>query len=232
MTPPITPGPRRPTLRVFPPALALALGAVLWAVLGMVQAGPALSAQNPREPWSSCAQRTAAAERAAGMPSHLLTAVSKVESGRWRAETGEIIAWPWTVTAGGEGRFLPSKEAAIAEVERLWAQGVTNIDVGCMQINLYHHPKAFDSLEQAFDPDRNVAYAIRFLRELRDRWGSWTRAVGNYHSNTPALSGRYRAKVFRMVYAEKHRIAKQRRAARLAAVANNLRPPSTTPVIR
>ncbi len=228
MKQPITPGPRWPILRSFVPALALALG----TVLGAVTAGPAQSAQNPQETWSSCGQRTAAAERDTGMPNHLLTAVSKVESGRWHAKTGEIFAWPWTVTAGGEGRFLPSKDAAIAEVERLRAQGVTNIDVGCMQINLKYHPKAFDSLEQAFDPDRNVAYAIGFLRDLRDRWGSWTRAVGNYHSNTPTLSGRYRAKVFKMVYAEKHRAAKQRRAARLAAVQSNLRPPSTTPVIR
>jgi soluble lytic murein transglycosylase-like protein len=228
MTQPMIPGPRPTALRGFVPALALALGAVLAAAL----AGPALSAQNPRETWNSCAQRTAAAERAAGMPTHLLTAVSKVESGRWHKGTGEIFAWPWTVTAGGEGRFLPSKAAAIAEVERLRAQGVTNIDVGCMQINLRHHPKAFDSLEQAFDPDRNVAYAIGFMRDLRNRWGSWTRAVGSYHSNTPALSGRYRAKVFKMVYAEKHRIAKKRRAARLAKAENKLQPPSTTPVIR
>jgi soluble lytic murein transglycosylase-like protein len=198
----------------------------------VVLAGPALSGETPQKTWNSCAERTAAAERAAGMPTHLLTAVSKVESGRWHKESGEILAWPWTVTSGAEGRFLPSKAAAIAEVERLRAQGVTNIDVGCMQINLYHHPKAFESLEQAFDPERNVAYAIGFLRELRDRWGSWTRAVGNYHSNTPTLSGRYRAKVFKMVYAEKHRIAKQRRAARLAALQGELWPPSTTPVIR
>ncbi len=74
MKQPITPGSRRPTLRGFIPALALVLGAVL--------AGPALSAQNPRETWNSCAQRTAAAERAAGMPTHLLTAVSKVDGKR------------------------------------------------------------------------------------------------------------------------------------------------------
>ena len=219
-----TPGPLWRTFRGIVAALVLALAAAL--------AGPAHAAQKPRNTWELCAQRTAAAERAAGMPSHLLTAVSKVEAGRWHAETGEVIAWPWTVTSGGAGRFLPSKAAAIAEVERLRARGVTNIDVGCMQINLHYHPKAFDSLEQAFDPDRNVAYAIGFLRGLRDRWGSWIRAVGSYHSNTPALSGRYRAKVFKMVYAEKHRIAKKRRAARLAAVQGNLRPPNTTPVIR
>jgi soluble lytic murein transglycosylase-like protein len=221
-------GSRRPPHRRFLPALAFALGA---ALTGSVQA-----AQNPEEPWDICGRRTAEAEFAASMPTHLLTAVSKVESGRWNADTGEILAWPWTVTAGKEGRFLPSKAAAIAEVERLRAKGVTNIDVGCMQINLHFHPKAFDSLEQAFDPDRNIAYAIGFLRGLRDRWGSWTRAVGSYHSNTPALSGRYRLKVLKMVYAEKHRAAKKRRAARLAAVQASaqlkLHPPSTTPVIR
>jgi len=198
----------------------------------MALTGPTKSAQDPQKTWDLCAQRTAVAERAAGMPAHLLTALSKVESGRWRAESREIIAWPWTVTSGAEGRFLPDKQAAIAEVERLRARGVTNIYVGCMQINLHHHPEAFDSLEQAFDPGRNIAYAVDFLSDLRARWGSWTRAVGNYHSNTPALSGRYRLKVFKMVYAEKHRAAKQRRAARLAAVQSNLRPPSTTPVIR
>jgi hypothetical protein len=201
-------------------------------VLAILLSGPAESAATSPEFWDLCARQTASAERAEGMPTHLLTAVSKVESGRWQADTGEIIAWPWTVTSGSEGRFLPNKQAAIAEVERLRARGVTNIDVGCMQINLYHHPKAFDGLEQAFDPDRNVAYAVRFLSDLRARWGSWTRAVGNYHSNTPALSGRYRLKVFKMVYAEKHRVAKKRRAARLAAVQASLHPPSTTPAIR
>ncbi len=220
----MTPGPR-PSFAQGP-IFALAL------VLAIVLAGPAESAQTPPETWDLCTQRTAAAERARGMPTHLLTAVSKVESGRWHADTGEVIAWPWTVTSGGEGRFLPDKQAAIAEVERLRARGVTNIDVGCMQINLHHHPEAFDGLEQAFDPDRNVAYAVQFLSDLRARWGSWTRAVGSYHSNTPALSGRYRLKVFKMVYAEKHRAAKKRRAARLVAVARNLRPPSTIPVIR
>ncbi len=208
-------------------------------------AGPSGLAQNPPDSWDSwgsCARLTDRAERAHGLPTHLLTAISKVESGRWHAASGAVLAWPWTVTAGGKGRFLPSKQAAIAEVERLRARGVRNIDVGCMQINLGYHPEAFASLEEAFDPRRNVAYATRFLRDLRAQWGSWTRAAGNYHSNTPALSGRYRVKVLRAVYAEKHRIAKTRRAARLAALEAKrkapgprsrsqglLRPPSATP---
>jgi soluble lytic murein transglycosylase-like protein len=228
----------RPFLtRAFVFAFALTLGAIA--------AGPSGLAQTPEESRDLCARPTAQAERSHGLPAHLLTAISKVESGRWHAASGEILAWPWTVTAGGEGRFLPSKTAAIAEVERLRARGVRNIDVGCMQVNLQHHPRAFENLEEAFDPERNVAYAIRFLLELKAQWGSWTRAVGNYHSNTPALSGRYRLKVFRAVYAEKHRVAKTRRAARLAALEakrvapqprpgdrGGLRPPNANPIPR
>ena len=228
---------------VFAPVFALvfALAVSLAGTSGLAQTPK--DSRNSGDSWDSCGRLTDRAERAYGLPTHLLTAISKVESGRWHAASGAIFAWPWTVTAGGEGRFLPSKKAAIAEVERLRARGVRNIDVGCMQVNLGYHPKAFASLEEAFDPQRNVAYATRFLRDLKARWGSWTRAVGNYHSNTPALSGRYRVKVFRALYAEKHRVAKARRATRLAALeakrraagsqtGNQLRPPSTTPSLR
>jgi hypothetical protein len=34
-----------------------------------------------------------------------------------------------------------------------------------MQINLKHHPGAFASLEEAFDPQKNIAYAAQFLKE-------------------------------------------------------------------
>ena len=201
-------------------------------------------AQTPQDSWDLCARRTAQVERAERLPVHLLSAISRVEPGRWHARSGAILAWPWIVTTGGEGRFLPNKKAAIAEVERLRARGVRHIDVGCMQRNLKHHGHAADSLEEALDPDRNIAYATRFLREIRARWGSWTRAVGNYHSNIPTLSGRYRVKVLRAVYAEKHRAAKARRAARLARleakrpaaprpqVRGHLRPPNTALISR
>ncbi len=227
--------------RRFVFALAFALAVSLAGPSGQAQTSP--NSWDSRDSWASCARLTDRAERAHGLPTHLLSAISKVESGRWHAASGAILAWPWTVTAGGKGRFLPSKKAAIAEVERLRARGVRNIDVGCMQVNLHYHPKAFANLEEAFDPRRNVAYATRFLLDLKARWGSWTRATGNYHSNTPALSGRYRLKVFRALYAEKHRIAKARRATRLAALeakrkapgpqtGNQLRPPSAAPSLR
>ena len=189
---------------------------IAWALAGAVSAAPAWGGK-PQDSWDSCAAPIAEAERTHRLPSYLLAAISKVESGRWRAETGEILAWPWTVTAGGKSHYLPSKAAAIRAVEHLRGHGIRNIDVGCMQINLKYHPHAFDSLQDAFDPAANVAYAARFLSDLKARSGSWSRATGNYHSNTPRLSGRYRAKVFRARNEESRRAAKVHRAAWLAA---------------
>ncbi len=116
--------------------------------------------------------------------------------------------------AEGRGRYLPNKGAAIAEVEALQARGVRNIDVGCMQINLRYHPDAFDNLEAAFDPATNVEAAARLLVTLKDSWGSWTRAVGNYHSNTPTLSGPYRVKVYRTLFNDRRRAAQAERRDR------------------
>lgn len=146
--------------------------------------------------WQLCRQEARQIEQDHGLPPLLLEAIARVESGRWR-KGAEASAWPWTVTAGGAGQFLPSRRAAIARVKALQAQGRRNIDVGCMQINLHYHPEAFASLEAAFEPADNLRYAARFLIKLRARYGSWTAAIGRYHSTTPRFSGPYRLKVFR-----------------------------------
>ncbi|MFA7430955.1 MAG: transglycosylase SLT domain-containing protein, partial [Rhodospirillaceae bacterium] len=75
------------------------------------------------------------------------------------------------------------------------AKGVRSIDVGCMQINLFYHGKAFPDLETAFDPASNVAYAIEFLTNLKTETGSWNAAAVSYHSKTPEYANRYRAKL-------------------------------------
>ena len=97
----------------------------------------------------------------------------------------------------GDGRYFASKEEAIAHVERLKAEGRRNIDVGCMQINLMHHPEAFGSLEEAFEPIRNVAYGARFLGALERETESWTRAVERYHTADPDRGRAYRERVYR-----------------------------------
>src|SRR5690606_21478784 len=167
--------------------------------------------------WELCRAATARAEAAAALPPHLLTAIAKTESGRWHAERSETLAWPWTVMAEGRGRFLPSKAAAIEEVRRLLARGLRNIDVGCLQVNLHYHPDAFESLEAAFDPDTNAAYAARFLAALREEARSWTRAIGQYHSRQAIRGNDYRAKVFKAWREARHRANRERQAALRAA---------------
>ncbi len=165
----------------------------------------------------TCKKATEATEQKHRLPKRLLNAISLAETGRWHKESREIIAWPWTVYSEGRGRYLPSKEAAIAEVKMLKAKGVKNIDVGCMQVNLHWHPEAFDNLEEAFDPMTNAAYAGSLLKKLRDQSRSWTVAVAHYHSQTKKYYVPYRKKVLKIWQTERRkdtdaRMAKAREA--------------------
>jgi soluble lytic murein transglycosylase-like protein len=146
------------------------------------------------EPWGLCGAAIAAAEREAGMPAGLLGAVAKVETGR-RAPDGSVQPWPWSYNAAGDGRYAASNAEALEEVRAIQARGVRSIDIGCMQVNLLHHPDAFPSLEAGFDPTTNVAYAVRYLRSLQARTGDWHQAVALYHSATPERGLIYQQRV-------------------------------------
>ena len=189
--------------------LALALSLLSAAV-------PEVRAQAP-DPWALCAGHARAAAEVRGLPRHLLGAIARVESGRWNGEREAVLAWPWTVRAEGKGDYLPSRPAAVAAVRALKARGIASIDVGCMQVNLRHHPEAFASLDDAFDPARNTAYAAEFLARLRAETGAWTTAIGRYHSRTPRLSGPYRLKVFRAWREARREADEARRAQRAPA---------------
>ena len=150
---------------------------------------------------SPCRAAIEAAERERGIPPRLLTAIALVESGRRDPETGAFHPWPWTVNAEGVGSFHPTKEAAIAQVRALQARGVRSIDVGCMQVNLRHHPKAFANLDDAFDPAVNARYAGQFLASLYKQTGNWNLATANYHSQNPERGEDYQRRVFGRVMA-------------------------------
>lgn len=167
---------------------------VFLAVIGL--GGRLAQAGVPQE--AVCAMETEAAERQYGLPARLLNAISIVESGRYDRDNKATLAWPWTVTSGGDGKYFPTKAEAIAEVQRLRAKGVKNIDVGCMQINLMYHPNAFSSLEQAFNPADNVGYAARFLKGLFQSTGNWVMAASYYHSQTPSLAAAYRGRLLKV----------------------------------
>jgi hypothetical protein len=145
--------------------------------------------------WLACARATDRAERRDRLPEKLLAAISRAESGRWDAASRKSAAWPWTVTSGTESWRFDTKAEAVRQVAKLQAGGRKNIDVGCMQINLFYHPDAFPNLERAFDPQANADYASRYLRTLRAEAGDWATAAANYHSRDPDRGQAYRARV-------------------------------------
>lgn len=143
----------------------------------------------------ACRIAVRAAERAVGIPAQLLSTIARVESGRRDPASGQIAPWPWTINVEGQGFFFRTKAEAIIAVRQHQRAGARSIDIGCMQVNLLHHPAAFSDLEQAFDPAANAAYAARFLAELRARTGDWQRAAAFYHSQTPERADDYQRRV-------------------------------------
>lgn len=142
-----------------------------------------------------CRSATEAAERQTGVPDQLLGAISRVETGRYDADSGMLRAWPWTINAQGKGHFYASKQDAVRAARDFQTAGIRSIDVGCMQINLMFHPDGFSSLEEAFDPGANARYAANFLIDLFHQTGSWPHAAAAYHSQTPDLGIDYQRKV-------------------------------------
>ena len=186
--------------RPYKQTLKLLLLAVT-AILLLTSNVLAMSIKNPQAieiKSKLCLDQTARLEKLEKIPIHLLSAISLAETGRWYKDTKEIIAWPWTVTSNGKGLHFDSKEEALAEVEILLTEGVRNIDVGCMQINLKYHENAFKNLSLALDPKTNTEYAATFLKKLYDRKKNWMHAVGAYHSTTPDKNLKYRAKLIRL----------------------------------
>lgn len=128
-----------------------------------------------------------AAERS-GVPHDVLMAVAVVESGR------DGRPWPWTVNLGGEGHWLATADAAESLVDEALTEGLTNIDLGCFQLNYRWHAQAFTSISDMLDPDRNAAYAAEYLAQQYARTGTWPAAAAAYHSATPEHADRYRVR--------------------------------------
>jgi len=206
---------------------AMGIAALLLAGSGQAAAA---AGQAFDKTYEICARQVARTERAEGIPRHLLGAIALAESGRWDEARQASFAWPWTVTAEGEGRFYASKAAAVAAVKALMARDVTNVDVGCMQVNLFYHGGAFRSIEEALDPGANVAYAADYLKGLFGAAGSWSKAAGFYHSTNPERGRSYRQKVMRLWALQRPATVEKEEPADEESVATVSAPPKPVPV--
>ncbi len=187
------------------PHTILAAALAVSALCVLPTTAPAASVEKESD-WALCRDAAHRVEKATDLPHALLQAMSLVETGR-RGPDGAHTAWPWTINANGRGYRFANKQEAIWAVERLRAKGMRSIDVGCMQVNLRYHPRAFTSLDEAFDPAANMAYAADFLGRLKDRHGSWRAASARYHSYNPKLREKYAARVDKTLISERQAIA-------------------------
>ena len=152
-------------------------------------------AQAPDDARLVCDRAAAQAEQAGNLPPGLLAAIGTVESGRVDATGLYRRAWPWSINADGAGYFAASKTEAISTVRALQARGARYIDVGCFQVDLFYHPDAFTSLEQAFDPEANARAATRILAAARLSTTGWDQAIAAYHSASLLRGGWYLKRV-------------------------------------
>ncbi|WP_375176171.1 transglycosylase SLT domain-containing protein [Pseudooceanicola sp.] len=123
------------------------------------------------------------------IPDNLLLGIGLQESGLYRE--GALTVWPFTANAEGKGAYFETEAEAVAWVNARRAEGITSIDLGCMQVNMHWHPDAFDSVADGFNPARNVDYAAQYLLRLYKSRGDWQAAAASYHSRSEDLGQAY-----------------------------------------
>lgn len=119
------------------------------------------------------------------LPKGLLSAIVAVESS----------SMPWVIGVRGVSYRYHTKEEAESKINELIASGDRNFDIGCAQINYHHHKHQFKSIKEMLDPDINIRYAAKFLKQLFSESGNWNKAIAYYNSRDLSVSGAYMAKV-------------------------------------
>ena len=130
-----------------------------------------------------CEREMVSASSKHGVPLGMLYAVGLTETGK-----GDSLH-PYALNIEGQASFDRTKAEALARFEAARAAGTKLIDLGCMQVNYHYHREKFASVQNMLEPAANVDYAARFLKELKAREGTWTKAVARYHAgpnNDPA----------------------------------------------
>lgn len=119
------------------------------------------------------------------IPSGLLLAIATVESG----------SEPYALNIQGKSVIGRNKTEAVNLIHEALAKGITNIDVGVMQLNVKWHRENFKSIEEMLEPKKNIEYAASFLLTHYKKYGDWHKAVRFYHSSTAEYHRKYSRKI-------------------------------------
>ncbi len=122
-----------------------------------------------------------------------LYSIAVAESGmRW--SDGTYRPWPWTLNINdGKGivktgaRRYKSKSQAQNALNGFISSGITNIDIGLMQVNLFWHGERVNKADDLLEPAINITVAAQYLSELKT--ANLMRKVGGYHAPTNLPKG-------------------------------------------
>jgi hypothetical protein len=152
------------------------LCAALVAVPGLAASVPAVGFSLQGTHWDRVAR-----EASCQLDAYMLYAVALAESGR---RTGNGVApHPWTTNRAGDARYFDSFEAAAAYLRELCDR--CNVDIGFMQVNLWHHRHRVDDPEDLLNRDTNLRVGAQILCEALAEQGDLVRGFGRYHSARP-----------------------------------------------
>ena len=140
-----------------------------------------------------CENTIKSVELQTDIPKGLLLGIGKAEA--IRKFNNKYIIWPWTINHAGKSLFFDNKEQMKNYVFKNLKRKDFNIDVGCMQINIKWHKNNFKKISDMFEVNPNISYAASFLKQLKNKHGSWDKAIKHYHSSDPKKNNPYLIKV-------------------------------------
>jgi hypothetical protein len=124
-------------------------------------------------------------EKDNSIPRGLLLAIAKTESN----------VNPYAINVNGKAVVASSMQEAVLVAKRALARGITNVDIGVMQVNYRWHKERFRSIEKMLDPKINIQYAGNLLLSLFRQHGTWYKAISYYHSANHEHHRKYSKKV-------------------------------------
>ena len=140
-----------------------------------------------------CENTIESVELQTDIPKGLLLGIGKAEA--IRKINNKYIIWPWTINHAGKSLFFDTKKQMSNYVFKTLKRNDFNIDVGCMQINIKWHKNNFKKISDMFEVNPNISYAASFLKQLKNKHGSWDKAIKHYHSSDPKKNNPYLIKV-------------------------------------
>ena len=143
--------------------------------------------------FNPCENKIKSLELQTDIPKGLLLGIGKAEA--IRKINNKYIIWPWTINHAGKSMFFDTKKQMRNYVFKNLKRNDFNIDVGCMQINIKWHKNNFKKISDMFEVNPNISYAASFLQQLKNKHGSWDKAIKHYHSSDPKKNKPYLIKV-------------------------------------